>query len=370
MPMQGHKGMKVLYFCPVDWRWIKQRPQFLAEQLQHYCDLKALYPWKNRRKGLQSGEIPTVDIQPYFTLPELGGRVGWLKSCNRIWVRAQVARVLRKEKPDMLWLTMPWQVDFLPKGLNCRIVYDCMDDYEAISMQQEEREKTLRQEAELIARAEMIFVSSDHLLHLLMRRHGVSEGRLYLLRNGYSSSWVRAAENAKTPDSLLRIAYFGTIGRWFDFGILLQSLDVFPNLEYQLYGPLENGVSVPNHARLHVCGVVKHDRIPEKASVVDAVIMPFLPTDVVQSVDPVKLYEYIFLDKPIVCVRYPEIERFAPYVEFYETKDQFNAAIQRLFDHREPKYTRRQADIFLEKNTWFVRGKCAAERMGLITTEE
>lgn len=96
----------------------------------------------------------------------------------------------------------------------------------------------------------------------------------------------------------------------------------------------------------------------------------FYLTDVVQSVDPVKLYEYIFLDKPIVCVRYPEIERFAPYVEFYETKDQFNAAIQRLLTTGSQSIHGRQADIFLEKNTWFVRGKCAAERMGLITTEE
>ena len=370
MRMQGHERLKVLYFCPVDWRWIKQRPQFLAEELQRYCDLQVIYPWRNRRKGLQRGGSPTVDIQPYFTLPELGGRVKWLKSCNHVLARAKINGVLRKENPDILWLTMPWQVDLLPKRLDCRIIYDCMDDYEAISMRQEEREEILRQEEALTTIAETVFASSDHLCHLLMRRHGVPAERLCLLRNGYSNSWTKVPEDVKEISPLLRIAYFGTIGRWFDFEILLQSLDVFQNLEYHLYGPLEKGVSVPDHPRLRVCGVVEHDRIPEKASTVDALMMPFLPTDVVQSVDPVKLYEYIFMDKPILCVHYPEIERFAPYVEFYETKDQFNASVQKLLDYRKPKYTRRQAELFLEKNTWFVRGKCAAERMGMVTTEE
>lgn len=364
------KGQKVLYFCPVDWRWIKQRPQFLAEQLQRYCDLEVIYPWRNRRRGLQRNTSPKVKLRPYFILPELGGRVPFLKRFNRIASKAQIAWVLKKASPDILCLTMPWQIDLLPEGLHCQIVYDCMDDYAAIDMRQEQRENILRQEKTITDLAQTIFVSSAHLQNLLMTRYSLPEERLCLLRNGYSSGWTKVSGGESAAGPALRMAYFGTIGRWFDFDMLLQSLDAFADLEYHLFGPTEWGVCIPDHPRLIAHGVVEHDKIPAKAAVMDGLIMPFVPNTIVQSVDPVKLYEYIFLDKPILCIYYPEIARFEKFVEFYETKEQFNAAMERLFSNREPKFSQQQAACFLEKNSWDVRGKCAAERLGLTMKEK
>lgn len=57
---------KMIYLCPVDWRWIKQRPQFLAEELSKYFEIHAVYPYQNNRKGLQKKSDSPVSVAPCF----------------------------------------------------------------------------------------------------------------------------------------------------------------------------------------------------------------------------------------------------------------------------------------------------------------
>ena len=355
---------KIVYFCPVDWRWIKQRPQFLAEQLQGYGEVSVIYPWRNRRKGLQKKTEASVRLHPYFVLPTFGRSVPVVENFNHIIGKKQIANRLRVEKPQILWLTMPWQIDLIPQNAGCPIVYDCMDDYAAISMQEGGRQRIQEREAELVRKASLIFVSSLHLMSLLKERYGVEHRKLCLLRNGYSAGWPKYSRHDALPSGRLRIGYFGTIGRWFDFDAILESLSAFENVEYHLYGPTEKGVVSPRHERIAEHGVVEHDRIPEYAEELDVLIMPFIPNEIVQSVDPVKLYEYIFLNKHILCIRYPEIERFEPFVEFYDTGETYMEQLRRLLEERPAvKYTPQQAEAFLKENSWTKRAECAARKL-------
>lgn len=362
---------RIVYFCPVDWRWIKQRPQFLAEGLQKYGNVTAIYPWKNRRKDLQNKAPSTVKLQPYFTLPSLGGRVPLMDRVNRLLSRVQISLMIGPEKPDILWLTMPWQIELTPARLECPIIYDCMDDYVAIHMQEGCQTKIQEQERELIQRASLIFVSSQHLLTLLEERYCVEPGKLYLLRNGYSAEWPKCSQQETRPGERLKIGYFGTIGRWFDFETVLESLSACENVEYHLYGPTEDGVVIPRHERIAVHGVVEHHQIPVCAVALDALVMPFVPDEIVQSVDPVKLYEYVHLNKHILCIRYPEIERFEPFVEFYDAKEAYIKQLRRLLNEKpEVKYTPQQAEAFLKENSWAMRAECAARQIESLMTRK
>lgn len=361
---------KIVYLSPVDWRWIKQRPQFLAEELNRYCTVSVIYPWRNKRSGLQDRIHTDVYTHPYFTIPEFGGRVPALRRWNLRVSKLQIAKFIRDEKPDYLWLTMPWQIDLIPEKLDCPVVYDCMDDYSSISMQSGMREKIRSQEARVVKKAEVIFTSSEHLITLLNERYSPQNAQIYLLRNGYSAEWTVCTPHTRLNTSVLRIGYFGTIGRWFDFALIQKSIADFPKVEYHLYGPTENGVSVPKHPQIVLHGVVAHSRIPECAEQMDALVMPFVPNDIVQSVDPVKLYEYICLNKPIICIRYPEVERFSPFVMLYSTEDEYLNNLRSLDKKCIPRYTQQQAVTFLEKNSWTVRAREVARRLKLFNMED
>lgn len=361
---------KMVFFSPVDWRWIKQRPQFLAEEIGAYCTVSVIYPWRNRRKGLQAKAYSPVHIHPYFTVPEFGGRIPLLKKWNPFISRAQIEKFLTKERPNYLWLTMPWQVDLIPKNLNCEIVYDCMDDYASISMQSNMREQTWQQERRLIAMSKLVFASSTHLVDLLNERFSLPPEKIHLLRNGYSADWMIQKSSVASDTSVLRFGYFGTIGRWFDFDLILKSIESCHKLEYHLFGPTENGVSIPQNTKIISHGVVEHNIIPKFAEKMDALVMPFVPNEIVQSVDPVKLYEYICLNKPILCIRYPEVKRFAPFVILYSTQAEYIDGVFSIDKDRTPRYTERQAVAFLEKNSWSVRAKEVARQMQLSNMEE
>ena len=60
---------------------------------------------------------------------------------------------------------------------------------------------------------------------------------------------------------------------------------------------------------------------------VDILLLPFQVTELTRAVDPVKLYEYIALGRPVLAARYPELHQFASFVTFY---DSINDLLERL----------------------------------------
>lgn len=361
---------KMMYICPVDWLWIKQRPQFLAEELNAHFNVHVFYPYKNNRKGLQKKTKTNVKLTPWFSLPTFGGRFKSIEKLNVLLSKVQMTVALRCIKPDILWLSMPWQIRFFPKKMPCKIVYDCMDDYPAISKDQTKIETLMKQEEEIVRHADFIFASSENLRNLLVYRYGVEREHIQLLRNGYNAKWIESEPktscNPCDVKEMIQIGYFGTIGRWFDFELLLHSLENCSQIEYHLFGPLEAGIQIPFHDRLIYRGVVEHDKIRQQADMLDALMMPFQVNDIVKSVDPVKLYEYIWMGKHILCVYYPEIERFDPFVRFYRTKEEYMKQLEAIIEKEEIHYTNEQAVSFLAENNW----KKRAEQVNKIITEK
>lgn len=354
---------KIMYLCPVDWQWIKQRPQFLAEELTNYYDVYAVYPYSNNRKGLQKGRGTPVTLIPYYSLPTLGGRLRFCKKVNAYLSKRQIHTLCEKIQPDVIWLSMPWQIDFFPKKLSCKLVYDCMDDYSAITLDRKRVDELISKEAILLSKAHLVFASSENLKSLLVKRYTINEEKISLLRNGYSVKWhVESASKTKgirsnMSSNAFKIGYFGTVGRWFDFQLLIDSLSTYQQIEYHVWGPLESGITFPTHDRLFYRGVLEHHHIQQYVSEMDALVMPFIINEIVLSVDPVKLYEYISMDKNILCIQYPEVKRFEPFVFFYNTADEYIEQLNVLMQSRDTKYLHKDAVNFLSDCSWETRAK-------------
>ena len=176
---------------------------------------------------------------------------------------------------------------------------------------------------------------------------------MYLVRNGYDGNI--ASVMPKRRAQRYTFCYFGTISHWFNFEYVLKSLNDFPDLQYLLIGPIEGGTSIPSHNRLIYMPPIKHEELTEATKEADAFIMPFELNELILSVDPVKLYEYINFGKDILCVKYSEIERFDPFVFFYDDYDSFHNQIGKMMDSSERKYSDEERLSFLEQNTWVHR---------------
>ena len=341
---------KMLYVSHVDWRWIKQRPHFIAEGLMEHFDVTVLYTFQNaNRKQLQKRDVDSTRIHPFYSIP-MSGRIKPLGVIDRVFMRAQLAHQIRKVRPDYLYLTYPTQVTYLPDSFSGKLLYDCMDDHVAM-MRPELKESLLEKERELIRRADVVLVSSENLRQVLICRYGAEYAeKMHLVRNGYSGKILETEENARPESEEFAISYVGTIGKWFNLDFLVKSLEEFPNLRYQIIGPVE--VEKPQHDRLVFVGTLEHHKLYDAVKQTQCLTMPFVVNDIVASVDPVKLYEYINYNKNILCVYYPEIQRFAPFVHFYEDYESFSGQIRRMMADNQVKYDNETRVNFLKENSW------------------
>lgn len=348
----------ILYLMGIDWYWIKQRPQFLAEMLSENYDVTVAYyqevfvkqSLRSDRDALQkSFAIPAI---PYRDKSRLAFRI------QRLFFRKIIKDI---QKYDAVWIGHPLLYRYIPKSYQGQIIYDCMDNHAALCNDRRIRKKIEVIEYKLVQRADIIFTSSMGLSRKIVSIDKNAQPQL--VRNGFVYNEIHTPEERKTFDSSYKIGYFGTISEWFDFSSLITSLKSFPELEYHLWGPVSN-IKMPNCSGIVEEGVAEHSKLWDCVKMMDCLIMPFKLTEAIEDVDPVKLYEYIDMGKPIISVYYKELERFAPFVYFYHNSMELKEVLQRLIDNNfQPGYNEKQQREFLEKNSWKERYKKIKEKL-------
>jgi len=235
------------------------------------------------------------------------------------------------------------------------IVYDCMDDALEFKSSEAERRQTLHKEQELLSRADLVLVSSRNLREKLLRR-GAAADKLVLMRNAFGGAVCNgevASSSADKPKNRFQILYVGAIGEYLEFDVLLHCVNSLEEVEFHFFGPVR--IDVPAHERLKFYGVVEHSDLAARVQQFDCFVMPFIVNELIQGVDPVKLYEYINFNKNIICPYYAEIDRFSEFVFFYRNKEEFVAVVKELLRRNKPKYSSQERRLFLEKNSWEVR---------------
>jgi teichuronic acid biosynthesis glycosyltransferase TuaH len=367
LPLQSVSGTvrsngrrRILYLMHVDWRWIKQRPHFLAEALSTEHDVHVLHPLIFRnRSPITRGEVG-VPRSPLLPIPWDWKAIRWARWLHWQWV----THIARQFRPDTIWVTHPSLMYFIPERLmELPIIYDCMDDAFTLVCHEHEIPQLKQLEQKLVRCSARILCSSNYLGKTLVDRYArdASE-KLFVVRNAVSAKLVagslapwKTKQVGHAAGARCKIAYFGTVAEWLDFDMLLACLSENPNVEFHLIGPAQ-GESLPSHERLHYHGAVAHDKLREYVAPFDTFLIPFQLIPLIQAVDPVKIYEYLAFGKEVISVQYPEIDRFGDFVHFYKTRSEFIQLVDALAAGKLPlKNCPEVTRPFLEQNTWETR---------------
>lgn len=346
---------KVLYLMHIDWNWIKQRPHFIAEKLKDKgYDIRVLSPLSRKRKNLTKNEDTNVKLCPYLRIP-LRDKFKFLSYIDEKLVKFFIKFQIIMYKPDYIWVTFPELNKFLPQNTSAKIIYDCMDDAVEFFSKTEQREIMQNNEKELIKRANLLLASSEYLKNKLLKKYNV-RNEIYVIRNAHKFTNLTDKTEIQSERSIntnFKICYFGTISSWFDNEAITCMLNNFNNVEIHLIGPIEDGYEKLTHNRLKYYGPVDHRDLAYYVSDADCFIMPFILNELIKSVDPVKLYEYIYFNKSIISVYYDEIRYFNNFVEFYDSKDDLKKVLEKIIlSNFEPKYSNVERLKFLKDNTW------------------
>ena len=145
------------------------------------------------------------------------------------------------------------------------------------------------------------------------------------------------------------IGYYGAIARWFDYGLLRSVAKRRRDLNFLLIGVEWDGTLAKSgllrEPNVIYLGPVAYDELPDYLSLFDVAIIPFGLNDLTHATSPLKLFEYIASDKPVVvtpmreCVQYPGVlvgkdeEDFSTKLDMalaLETNRQYLALIDRV----------------------------------------
>lgn len=345
------KEDSILYLIHINWQWIIQRPQFIAEGLACKYKVYVVYRHSYKTKGYQSKreKIKNLYFNEIYGLPNRLNKYDFFNRINLWLFKRKIKEIIKKHSPKCIYITGPSLYQAIPKNYSGKVIYDCMDDH--LALHNDPHDYEVRDEKRLIKRANNIIVTSQNLENVILKRYSSRyKNKIFLVRNGFAGPILGRNDN-KIQQST-KITYFGTVSHWLDFSILQQSLKDFPKIEYDIYGPVDNHLVVPKNSRIRFLGTVEHDELNQIAKQSIALIMPFKVNKIIKSVDPVKLYEYINFNKNIIAVKYPEIERFNDFVYFYNGYFEYKKQLTHILNNPSLKYSQQQRKDFLRQNSW------------------
>lgn len=349
--MRTNQRKKLLYIMGIDWNWIYQRPQIIAEYLCRDFDVTVVYPVKIWDRNTRKTSVQATAIQHFklWTIP-LQRKSKLVGNISDKYIRYAL-RICHQY--DYIYIDYPTYIQYIPENYHGLIVYDCIDDYSQMCVHQYGYQKVVFSEKVLLQRSDIILATSQRLVKKLNKQ---TTKKVLLVRNAMHFDKLHNIKETVIKKQY-KIGYIGTIARWFDIDLIVQSVKKYSFLTYSLIGPCMEFARV-EHRQIKYEGIVEHSALYAFVQDYDCLVMPFIVNEVVKAVDPVKLYEYIAFGKCIISVYYEELEYFKEFVYFYTTQEEYHSLIEDLIQKGfPPKYNMRQQRKFLMENSWEERYK-------------
>lgn len=303
-------------------------------------------------------------VTPPFLVPR---RSVFVRRLNRRITTRGVLKRLRKlmrrlkfEKP-VLWIYRPEAVWFAGR-LNERLVfYDCVDDYVDYPIYpfDEDNERIRRDEAELLARADLVTTSSRHLYE---RKSPANPNTYYVPNVADAAHFARAAEAdvhippdvANLPEP--RVGFAGAVESYkLDTALLSAMADERPAWQIILIGPAALGdpeldalTAKPN---VRLLGLRPYAELPDYLATMDVLVIPYRLNEYTQGVFPIKFFEYLATGKPVVCTELPALTEYGGIVPLVSDPPTFIETVERALAGEQDDKRRDRVELAFE-NTW------------------
>lgn len=304
-----------------------------------------------------------LEYVPYTTLPFLNAPVfsaQWVLENTHRYIRPTLETVLKKtgfDSPDLVWIT-----DTVMHGVmdavdaKARAVRIADDNAEFRSTPPALRAK----EEQLMNRADVVFVTSSPLESRLRSRYG---SKLHLLRNGVEYDHFQG--DFERPDEYRYIdgpiaVYIGAVAEWFAPDWISTLAKRREDITSVIIGhsriDLTELVMLPN---VRILGARPYEEIPAYLAHAELGIIPFKRTKLVDSVSPLKLFEFFAAGLPVVSTRWKELEWLDSPALLATDADDFARLAGRVVDERWKKQQGAHFRKYAAQNSWRSRYESA-----------
>lgn len=232
-----------------------------------------------------------------------------------------------------------------------RLVYDCMDEWAKFPNM---GAFNLSEEKSLVRECDLLVVTGYTLLERF-RKEGLKP---LLVRNAADFDFYERARPTSALDAIAKpiVGFFGGIAAWVDLGLVYKVARLRPDYSFVLIGQVfghdtSRLEALPN---VHLLGSRHYSELPGYLMGFDVCMIPFVLNEVTKAADPVKLYEYFSLGKPVVATDLAEIARCEEMVYLAHDAADFAAKVDAALREDDPQLRKRRIE-FAKANTWRAR---------------
>ena len=219
----------------------------------------------------------------------------------------------------------PW-LNALPHKQSVYRIMDQETGYRHFTNQDNDRRRQLAQAVDLVIYSAFSLeriVNSLHPKQTLHLPNGVD-------LDNFLDKHPSQPEEYKTLEKPI-VVYIGAMSYWFDHNLMNRLTEALPSVDFVLIGP-KSEVQRKLHPRtnLHLLGRQLHKNLPKYLYHASLGIIPFNRAhypDLVNAINPLKLYEFAACGLPIVATRWDELERIKPPAQLCDSKEDFITAI-------------------------------------------
>ena len=344
---------------------MKQRPQHLAEALSKK---KVLYIYRSDVKNDNIYSIKKIKDNLYVLNLDM-------YSLNVAFFEA--IKSINKPKFVHVYATCLNSVDYekiktyMDKGF--KVIYDFVDElsseisgYNITSKMIEDHEKLLRDKENVL-----VVSTAKKLKDIANKFRGENENNILspnavnledFKNHGHEiGEKIQPIVNKRKPI----IGYYGALAKWFDYKLIEQLAKEREDYEIVLIGMDYDGSydqsNLKDYSNISYLGMIDYKDLINYSRYFDVCIVPFIKNDITDSTSPLKIFEYMALEKPIVttdineCKNYESCLISKDYDEFIKNIDK---ALKLEVDNKEYfNILRREA----EENTWDNRAELIKE---------
>ena len=209
--------------------------------------------------------------------------------------------------------------DFIPyikrlKSINpnIRVIYDCIDNWEStLGWTWYSKEKEL----EIIELSDVIITSAKTLLD---RFKSMTDKEVSLIPNSVNTRLFNPSLSYERPSDLPRngrkkVIYTGALwGKWFDWSLLEHIAVNLPDIDFVIIGNIPDDqseyIKLKDYKNINFLGLKNQFDIPKYLYYSDVCIIPFVyDKEIIKYTNPLKVYEYLAMNKPVVSTFMDEI---------------------------------------------------------------
>jgi glycosyltransferase involved in cell wall biosynthesis len=347
------RGCDLIFVSLENWDEIWRRNQFLCDALAtRFPESRILFvgPPRDVSSSIRRGRLGELAAPAKWVIPghpniTVTRPLKWLPNSltagqrfnERLAVR-HVRRVAREVglRDPLLWLNPHHAVSMVGHLGERAVIYDITDDWTQLDQSSREARLITSQDAELCRRADAVIVCSEQ---LLQSKRPLARN-LHLIPNGvHTAHYATVADRSLPlpPDAASWprpvLGYTGTVhASRVDVELVEKLARRFPTGTIALVGPdfLPSEIA----ARLDALGNVRrvppvpYARIPEYMRAFDVCIVPHRVSPFTESLNPIKLWEYLAAGKPVVSTPVPGFRDYPQHVHLGADLESFSAGIE------------------------------------------